>query len=304
MSDLDQLDPRLDSAFESLTRDLAHSHGPGAAAAMATARTRRRTQVGAVALATLVVVGGGLTVPRLLFPADGVRPTAARPASTPQPSRRPRTAGSAEWETWERYSPWGGGSFDGARARTSAGPVGEPPRSRRRRGSSRFVSAAPARRPCLVAWTGYADVASAASARRRPTPAPDTCGTTTTYDVDGVAGPARLDAASGRRRLRHVDGSATSGARGSGPSGPSSRSSATPASRRGDRRGGGERLLVAGLRDGWTQSGTEDRCAGAVEQAGAGPAGRPATGRRVATQPGMASTASVASLSPTPVCSR
>ncbi|MCF6376790.1 hypothetical protein L2K70_04160 [Nocardioides KLBMP 9356] len=68
MSDVDQ----LDRAFEALARDLAHTHGPGAAAAMATARARRRTKVGAVALATLVVVGGGLAVPRMLFPADGV----------------------------------------------------------------------------------------------------------------------------------------------------------------------------------------------------------------------------------------
>ncbi|MDR7252709.1 hypothetical protein J2X46_001685 [Nocardioides sp. BE266] len=72
MPDLDHLDPALDRAFEALTRDLAHSPGPGAAAAMSTARTRRRTKVGAVALATLVVVGGGLTVPQLLLPQDGV----------------------------------------------------------------------------------------------------------------------------------------------------------------------------------------------------------------------------------------
>jgi len=84
MSDLDQLDPRLDAAFESLTRELARTHGPGAAAAMATARTRRRTNVGAVALATLVVVGGGLTAPQLL--SSDVPP--AGPA-TQQASPRP-----------------------------------------------------------------------------------------------------------------------------------------------------------------------------------------------------------------------
>ena len=70
MSDLDGLD--LDRAFASLTRDLAHSPGPGAAAAVSTARRRRRTRVGAVALVTALVVGGGLTVPRLVFPEGGV----------------------------------------------------------------------------------------------------------------------------------------------------------------------------------------------------------------------------------------
>jgi hypothetical protein len=70
MSDLDDL--VLDRAFASLTRDLSHSPGPGAAAAITTARKRRRTRVGAVALATALVVGGGLTVPRLVFPEGGV----------------------------------------------------------------------------------------------------------------------------------------------------------------------------------------------------------------------------------------
>ena len=70
MPDLDDL--ALDRAFTSLTRDLAHSPGPGAAAAIRTSRNRRRTRVGAVALATALVVGGGTTLPRLVFPEGGV----------------------------------------------------------------------------------------------------------------------------------------------------------------------------------------------------------------------------------------
>ncbi|RYB95133.1 hypothetical protein EUA93_12735 [Nocardioides oleivorans] len=72
MPDLDQIDPALDRAFDALARDLAHSPSPGASAAMATVRKRRRARVGVVALAALVVVGGGLTLPRVLSPEDGV----------------------------------------------------------------------------------------------------------------------------------------------------------------------------------------------------------------------------------------
>lgn len=106
MPDLDHLDRALDA----LTRELAHERGPGAAAAMATARSRRRTRVGAVALAALAVVGGGLAAPELLSPEDGV---AARGGEAPLDSaalERATEGWLSGWEPWEQYSPKGGGS--------------------------------------------------------------------------------------------------------------------------------------------------------------------------------------------------
>jgi hypothetical protein len=111
MSDLDQLDPRLDQAFEALTRELARAHAPGAAAAVSTARRRRRTRVGGVALAALVVVGGGLTLPQLLAPEDGV---AARGGEAPLDAaalERATEGWLSGWEEWAQYSPKGGGAY-------------------------------------------------------------------------------------------------------------------------------------------------------------------------------------------------
>lgn len=68
----DHLDPALDHAFDLLARDLAHSQRPGAAAAVATVRWRRRRRAGAVAMAALVVLGGGLALPRALTSEDSV----------------------------------------------------------------------------------------------------------------------------------------------------------------------------------------------------------------------------------------
>ncbi|RYC13281.1 hypothetical protein [Nocardioides zhouii] len=181
MSDLDQ---NLDRAFEALTRDLAHSPGPGAAAAMSTSRRRRRTRVGAVALAALVVVGGGLAVPRLVSPEDGV-------ASNGRSARLDTAAIAAatdgwigEWETWERYSPWGGGSFSTASCSYLGGPGGDQVPEPTSRGNSRFVSHSGA--SAVLVFSRYADPGVATSAEGLSTPAPNTCATTTTYDVDGV----------------------------------------------------------------------------------------------------------------------
>ena len=104
MSDLDHTSS-LDRAFEALTRDLAHSPGPGAAAAMSTVRRRRRTRVGAVALAALVVVGGGLTVPRLLFPTDGV---AANGGSAPLDATALESATEGWLDGWDLEARMGG----------------------------------------------------------------------------------------------------------------------------------------------------------------------------------------------------
>lgn len=75
MSDIDHrdaLDPALDHAFRVLARDLAHSHRPGAAAAVATVRRRRRRRMGGVALATLAVLAGGLALPQALTSEDDI----------------------------------------------------------------------------------------------------------------------------------------------------------------------------------------------------------------------------------------
>ena len=254
MSDLDQLDPRLDSAFESLTRDLAHSHGPGAAAAMATARTRRRTQVGAVALATLVVVGGGLTVPRLMFPADGVAANGG--------SARFDTAALADatdgwidqWETWEQYSPWGAGSSSTASCFYVGGPDGDVAPEPTTRGASRFITHSGA--TAVLVLEGYAAVERATSAEELSRPAPNTCGTTTTYDVDGAQ--VRHDAVA---RQADADSDLWLGDVWSVRIGDE-RAQLEVASDTGvaNDATGVEvaEALVAGLRDGWTQSGMEN----------------------------------------------
>lgn len=180
MPDHDQL--VLDRALESLTRDLAHSPGPGAAAAIATARKRRRTRVGAVALATLVAVGGGLAVPRMAFPQDGVAADGGSARFD-----RAALAGATEgwiddWEEWERYSPWGGGSFGAADCSTPTGARSGPEAVSS--GASRFVSHSGS--SAVVVVLHYADAADATAAEELANPAPSTCGTTTTYDVDGV----------------------------------------------------------------------------------------------------------------------
>jgi hypothetical protein len=182
MSDLDDL--MLDRAFEALTRDLAHTPGPGAAAAVSTARRRRRTRVGAVALAALVVVGGGLTVPRLVFPSDGVAADGGS-ARFDTPALAAATEGWIdEWETWERYSPWGGGGFSMASCTSGGGPAGDVAPEPTSRGSSRFVSHSGASAVLVVGH--YADARAATSAQEGAATAADTCGSTTTYDVDGV----------------------------------------------------------------------------------------------------------------------
>jgi hypothetical protein len=184
MSDLDQLDPRLDSAFESLTRDLAHAHGPGAAAAMATARTRRRTKMGAVALAAALVVGGGLTVPRLMFPADGVAANGGSDRLDAAALTEATDGWISDWETWERYSPYGDGSHGAASCSYPGGPGGDVVPEPASRGMSRFITRSGA--TAVFAVQHYSDVEVATSADALAHPAPNTCATTTTYDVDGV----------------------------------------------------------------------------------------------------------------------
>lgn len=182
MSEHEHLDPRVDDAFASFARDLAHAPSPGAAAAISTARRHRRTRVGGVALAALVAVGGGLTVPGLVASGDGV-------AADGGSARFDRDALAAatdgwitDWEDWERHSPWGGGGF-GAASCSSPGTDTSAPEPDDY-GVSRFVSHSGSSATLVVEH--YSAAARAESAQELSGPAPDTCGTTTTYDVDGV----------------------------------------------------------------------------------------------------------------------
>ena len=250
MPDLDH----LDRAFEALTRELAHEHGPGAAAAMATARRRRRTRVGAVALAALVVVGGGLTVPKLVFPDGGVAAHGASMRLDTPALARATEGWIGEWETWEQNSPWGGGSFATASCSYAGGPGGDVAPEPTSRGSSRFVSHSGA--SAVVVLSRYADAGVATSAQDLSAPAPNTCATTTMYDVDGVqvrhesmAPDPESDAdmwlgdiwsvriGAERAQLELVN-----------DTGVADDATAEEVAE----------ALVAGLRDGWTQSGMED----------------------------------------------
>lgn len=250
MSDLDQ----LDRAFDALTRDLAHTHGPGAAAAMATARTRRRTRVGAVALATALVVGGGLTVPRLLFPADGVAANGGSARFDAAAIAQATDGWIGEWETWEQHSPWGGGSFGVPSCSYAGRPDREPAPQPMTLGSSRFVSRSGASATVVV--THYADAEVAASGSGLAVAVPDSCGTTTTYDVDGVqvrhdSMPPEGDSV-GDRWMGDVWSARIGADRAHleviNDTGVADDATAEEVAE----------ALVAGLRDGWTQSGMEE----------------------------------------------
>lgn len=247
MSDLDHLDPRLDAAFGSLARDLAQDPGPGAAAAVSTARRRRRTRVGAVALAAVLVVGAGLTVPRLFSPEDGVAADGG--------SARLDTAAVAEategwigdWETWDPSSPWGSASFNIAACPPPADvdPLPQPVT----RGGSRFVSHSGSYAATAILRFATPERATSAQA---PTLASYACGKTTTYVVDGV-------------QVRYDSVQPTGGQEGGMWLGMWSAQigsdlgliQVTNQAGAADEESA-ERLaeaLVAGLRDGWTQSG-------------------------------------------------
>ncbi|MFM6851944.1 MAG: hypothetical protein ACKOVB_22865 [Terrabacter sp.] len=248
MSDLDP----LDHAFASLTRDLAHAHAPGAAAAISTARRQRRTRVGAVALVAVAALGGGMTLPGLASSRDGVAADGGSARLTAAALGRAAEGWTTGWEDWQRYSPKGGGGF--SVPCPSTGPEddvsGPEPQEY---GISRFV--ADQRASATFVLEDYADAATAARAQQLALPLHDGCGQTTDYiDVDGV-------------RVRHD----------SAPDGASDGSSLwlgdVWSARIGTERGrlevvtGDEvaddatakdvaEALVAGIRDGWTQSGT------------------------------------------------
>lgn len=173
MSDLDH----LDRAFEALTRDLAHSPGPGAAAAMSTVRRRRRTRVGAVALTALVVVGGGLTVPRLVSSEDGTAGGGGAPLDAAALERA--TAGwLSGWEPWERNSPRGGRAFSVPRCFSDLAPPGPETVAG---GLSRFVGSERA-----LASATFAEYPDTATARTAESEALTMCSGTTTVTVEGT----------------------------------------------------------------------------------------------------------------------
>ncbi|KQV65754.1 hypothetical protein ASC64_12645 [Nocardioides sp. Root122] len=174
MSDLD----RLDRAFESLTRDLAHAPSPGAAAAVTTARRRRRTRVGAVALAALVVVGAGVAAPRLHMSGDVAGGAGGAPldAAALEAATQGWLTG---WEPWERYSPKGGGGFAlPACFATEDGRTKEPGTGG---GISRFLGD-----DFAIGQALFTDYPDAATAQEEQEAAYGACTGATTIEVDGT----------------------------------------------------------------------------------------------------------------------
>ena len=175
MSDLD----RLDRAFESLTRGLAHAPSPGAAAAVTTARRRRRTRVGAVALAALVVVGAGVAAPRVHLSGGGVAGGADGAALDAAALEAATEGWLTGWEPWERNSLKGGGGFGLPSCfATEDGRTKEP---RTGGGISRFLGDDFAIGQALV--TDYTD---ASTARKEQEAAYGACTGGTMIEVDGT----------------------------------------------------------------------------------------------------------------------
>ena len=257
MSDLDHLDPRLEQAFDALTRELAHEHGPGAAAAVSTARRRRRKRVGAVALATLVVVGGGFTVPGLVSPEDGVAAGGGSARLDAVALERATEGWIDGWEDWKlsRSDRAEGGASRCFSQRIPAGAEPDPNTEWDEPdpvagGKSSFAGSRDSN--VFVTMSRYADATQAASAQEQVYPPADSCSDTTFIDVDGV-------------QVRH-DSMARED--------PGVWETDVWSVQMGDERGEvmlhteadpaddaiAERVaeaLVAGLRDGWTQSGTD-----------------------------------------------
>ena len=257
MSDLDHLDPRIGAAFEALTRDLEHHHGPGAAAAMSTARARRRTRVGAVALATLIVVGGGLTVPRLLGPAeDGVASDGGSARLDEAALDRATEGWIGAWEAWElsEEDRAQGGAASCFVSRIPAGAEPDPTAWNEpdpvAGGESSFSGSRDSH--VSVTMSLYDDATQAASAQEQVYPPADSCSDTTFIDVDGVqvrhGVVADLDPGVWETDVWSVQMGDERGEvmlhTGADPADDAIAERVAEA-------------LVAGLRDGWTQSGTE-----------------------------------------------
>lgn len=169
----------LDRAFAALAADLAHSPAPGAAAAVSTARRHRRNRVGAVALAAVVALGGGLALPGVVSPDDdGV---AAGGGSVAQLDATALDRATAGWvDGWEVHEP--GTRYEASLAGASCFAPREPSVAGDSRGTS-WWDTTTAR--ATVTILHYGDASSAGTAAQE-VQAPDGCGTATTSDVDGA----------------------------------------------------------------------------------------------------------------------
>ena len=236
---------------------------------MTTVRRRRRTRVGAVALATLVVVGGGLTVPRLLFPADGVAADGGSAQVRHRGARRARpTGGSSGGRPGSSTRPRRGASPGGG-APTPAGHRTPTPGPRAERAGDLTLRRRHERRQRLCSWSCATPTSAARDVRRRrwPTPhrtraAPRRRTTSTACEVRHDSMPPEAGRATPACWLGDIWSVRIGADRARVGAGDRHRRGR----RRRTRRGGGRGCCVAGLRDGWTQSGD-----------GLGPASPPAT---------------------------
>lgn len=168
----------LEHAFESLTRDLAHSPGPGAAAAVSTARRRRRTRLGAVAIAALVVAGGGLAVPQLLDRDAQLVAGAAEPLDAAALDRA--TQGWIDgWKVWEP-----GTTTPPSYAAADCWSPGRDGDGPQEQGSSWFGTDGSDR--ATLTLHHFATAGAAAAVLDGALGRPGSCGETTMIEVDGA----------------------------------------------------------------------------------------------------------------------
>lgn len=181
--DLDtRLDPRLDRAFAALTDDLSRSSGPGAAAAISTARRHRRTRVGAVALAAVVALAGGLALPDLRSSDDGI---AAGGGSTRLDASAVERVTDGWIEGWTGVQPGASTiSFGAESCFTDDVPADSPAGAETTTGTSLFAAGDTGL--VSVLFTGYASSGDASTAQDQAYPPPDTCSETSWVEVDGV----------------------------------------------------------------------------------------------------------------------
>lgn len=184
MSEHEHLDA-LDRAFAALTADLAHSPAPGAAAAITTARRHRRNRVGAVALAAVVALGGGLTLPGVVSPDDGVAAGGGSAQLDSVALQRATRGWIDGWQDRLAYSGNGNAGYVAASCSYVASTKGEPAPDPLAVGRSRFV-AMPDQSLGLLTIEVYGGPDEAASSQELSSPPPGTCGSTDELDVDGV----------------------------------------------------------------------------------------------------------------------
>lgn len=182
---MSDLDPHLQRAFDALASDLGRSPGPGAAAAISTARTRRRTRVGGVALVALLTLGGGLTLPGVVSSGDGVAAGGGSARLDASALERATDGWIDGWQDRPPSSQAGSGGYAAASCSYVASNKGEAAPDPVAIGRSRFV-ALPDDSLASLTIEQYDSDGTAASSQELSSPAPGTCGTTSTIEVDGV----------------------------------------------------------------------------------------------------------------------